>query len=352
MAANLATTNGSAAMFSGSGIVPWHEFGVVIQGRANAAEALALAGLDWQVGKSPIFYNGNDAGAIFSPISIPDQYVTRRNDKVGQESILGIVGERYVVVQNEDCFGFFDSVIDKNEAIYESAGALGKGERVWILAKLPDQITLKNDPIDKYILLATSHDGSLNLTAKLVATRVVCQNTLRAALREDGESIRIRHTSTAQDRIAMAAAVMGLANKKFEETQKMYGALMGIKFNALMLDYYLICCMPSSGDNPTRASHMRDEVRELIEGKGIGSMLESAKGTAWGLYNGITEYVSRGTGVKENTSKLDALWFGSGAKLSGRAFETALTLPNVSESVMKAMVDQERTKAVAWENRQ
>jgi len=354
MSANLSKNkDGKVEMFSGSGVVPWHGEGTIIQGRANAAEALTLAGLNWKVGKVPIFFNNNETGSIFDPCSIPEKYITRRLDKTGQDSILGVVGEQYTIVDNVDCFKFFDSVVDKNEAIYESAGALGKGERVWILAKLPDQIKLNgSDIIDKYLLLATSHDGTMNLTAKLTAVRVVCQNTLRAAIAEKGETIRIRHTATAQERVDEAAKIMGLANEKFDQTKKLYGALVGIKFTTQMLDYFLISCIPSHGENPTRAANIRSDIRELIEGVGLGADLPTAKGTAWGLYNGVTEYVSHVKGYKEGTSMLDALWFGSGANTSGRALEVAYSLPNVKEDVMAKVIRDEAEKMTKWENRE
>jgi len=352
MSANLSyNKDGKAEMFSGSGIIPWHNEGTVIPGRATASEALKLASLNWSVEKFPVFYNGNN-DKLFSPVQIPDQFVNRRTDKDGTDSILGIVGKNYQVVQNVDCFDFFDSIIENNQAIYESAGALDKGRKVWILAKLPSQIKLRGDDIvDKFVLLATSHDGSTNLMAKMTGVRVVCQNTLRAAMSDKSETVRIRHSTNAKDKIAEAARVLGLVNTEWEKAKDRYEHLTEVKVDTMMVDYFLAYVLPSVGVNPTRATNMRQVIQELFESKGKGCTFDSSKGTAWGLYNAVAEYVTHVKTYKENTSKLDAIWFGSGDALSGKAFECAMSLDNTSHAKMEDFVNAEKKKAEKWESR-
>jgi phage/plasmid-like protein (TIGR03299 family) len=352
MAANLSHKDGKAEMFSGSGIVPWHGEGTVIQGRATAAQALSIASLDWTVEKFPIFYNGNAGSSMFAPVSIHNQFVTRRTDKDGVDSVLGIVGKNYEVVQNVDCFDFFDSIVDSNEAIYESAGALDSGRKVWILAKLPTSIKLKGDDIvDKYVLLATSHDGTMNLTAKLTGVRVVCQNTLKAAMSEKHETIRIRHGANAKDKIAEAARVLRLANTEWENAAARYNRMTEIKVDTLMIDYYLAYVIPSMGVNPTRAENVRQTIMELFESKGKGCTLDSSKGTAWGLYNAVTEYITHVKEYKKDTSRLDAVWFGSGNTMNNNAFECAMAFDLTPRSKMEDLVTAKKKKAKDWGSR-
>lgn len=138
-------------------------------------------------------------------------FFTYRSDS---GAILGDrLGADYNVVQNTDAFAFFDSIVGGDGIMYETAGALGKGERIFITAKLPDYIKVgKDDLIEKYLFLTTSHDGFGSITAALTPVRIVYANTLNAALNNCPNTIKIRHTSNAQDRLKEAHKVMGISN--------------------------------------------------------------------------------------------------------------------------------------------
>ena len=198
----------------------WHGLGQIVTDYPTSAEAIKHAGLDYEVTKSPLY---TKASNIINPtenleignneVNVPNYFATIRTDN---NTVLGVVGKDYHIVQNREAFSFFDSIVGGTDGIlYETAGALGNGERIFITAKLPDYIRVGNgdDVTEKYIFLTTSHDGSGSITAAFTPVRIVCQNTLNASLRNMSNVVRIRHTSGAKQRLENAHKVMGLANE-------------------------------------------------------------------------------------------------------------------------------------------
>ena len=164
MSHDLATINGQKAMMY-YGEVPWHGLGQKLDGPATAAAAIQAANLDWKVEKVPLhIHQGKFCREV------PDRFAIVRNDESlfqGPPTVLGIVGRDYTPLQNREAFDWFDPIADGAKAIYHTAGALGDGERVWILAKLPDAIQVIGDDIaDKFLLLSNSHDGSSSVQVK------------------------------------------------------------------------------------------------------------------------------------------------------------------------------------------
>jgi len=136
--------------------------GVQLPNLATSAEVMEHAGLDYTVTKQ-LLYTLADKKRL---VEIPDQFCTIRTDTT---AVLGVVGSRYTVLQNTDAFRFFDALVGDGDAIYETAGALGRGERIWLLAKLPSYIRIgKNDIVNKYLLLTNAHDGSSVVRCKLI----------------------------------------------------------------------------------------------------------------------------------------------------------------------------------------
>lgn len=162
----------------------WHGLGQIIEDYPTSAEAIKHAGLDYTVEKRPLFTvdhsHFKDADGYFDELQpnilVPDFYANVRTDT---SDVLGVVGKDYRIVQNSEAFAFFDSIVGgKDGILYETAGALGKGERIFITAKLPDYIRVgRNDCIEKFIFLTTSHDGYGSITAAFTPVRVVCQNS-------------------------------------------------------------------------------------------------------------------------------------------------------------------------------
>ncbi len=150
MPANIATTNGRPA-FMYYGEVPWHRLGEKLVAPATAEEAITAAGLDYEITLTDV--------ATVDGMMVPKTKAVVRYDN---QTVLGVVSDRYIPVQNRQAFGFLDAVVADSGLRYHTAGALGRGEKIFLLAKLPGHLRVKQteDVVDKYLLLSNSHDGS------------------------------------------------------------------------------------------------------------------------------------------------------------------------------------------------
>jgi len=318
MAHNLNTANGKTSMMY-VGEVPWHKLGTKLENPATATEAIQAAGLDFRVVKKTL-------RTTTPELSVVGHYATVRTDNL---QVLGVVGSRYEPIQNRDAFTTFDALVGEGEAIYHTAGVLGKGERIWILAKLPDYIRVNgNDLVEKFLLLTNSHDGSGPVRVKLTPIRVVCANTLTVALDGREQEVRIRHTAQAEVRLKQAHEILGLTNNLYGELDQIFNGMSKKMMTQTMLSDFLKKIFPDPPDKErsTRMTMVREKVVELTE-NGIGA--EMAKGTLWGAYNAVTELIDhyRRTNA-DDMAGLKSMWFGSGERLKKKAFEVGVGMLN------------------------
>jgi phage/plasmid-like protein (TIGR03299 family) len=304
--------------FSAGGIVPWHGKGVVIPEDAVTADiAIKAAGLDWTVGLAPVAVAGTP---------LDNYYATVRQDT---GDVLGIVGSRYVPVQNRDMFKFFDPVVDRDKGVfYHTGGVLLGGRRVWLLAKVPGDFYVPgvaDDLIQPYILLANSHDGSLHVTAKPTHIRTVCWNTLQLALGEATTTVRIKHTSNAAYELAQAHRVLGLATKQSELAKEAAEALVHLRVGGRLFKRLVKALFPSSkekqGEEASKKALVHRERVELLFSGLDRNNLKGMDGTGWAFYNAITDYVDHSMPYRKGTDPLDRAWFGSGEDLKEKAFK-------------------------------
>jgi phage/plasmid-like protein (TIGR03299 family) len=324
MAHNLNERDGKVAMFY-HGATPWHSLGTKVDKALTAQEAIKTALMDFTVVKAPIMasYEGK-------MLPVEDKFATLRTDT---RQVLGTVGERYEIVQNSDAFTFFDVLVGEDEAMYETAGVLGKGQVIWILAKLPGFIKVKGqDIVEKYLLLMNSHNGTSTLRAKLTPVRVVCENTLNAALggKKSTDEVRIQHTISAHDRLEQAHKVLGLSNAVYNDLGEIFSRMSLTSITGTQLINYVKGLVPDNDEATkfnTRTANIREKIFSLHE-SGAGS--ELARGTIWGAYNAVTEYVDHVWGKNTTAEKkLESMWLGTGAKLKEQAFKAALELAEI-----------------------
>ena len=198
---------------------PWHGLGVRVESALSSEEALELSGLNWTVVQRPIMTSTYDL--------IPG-YKANVRDTDG--SVLGIVSDRYKVVQNEDAFQFTDDLLGEG-VTYETAGSLQGGRKVWLLARMPERYIIAGDEIAPYLVVFNSHDGSSGVKVAMTPIRVVCQNTLNLALNQAKRIWSTRHTENVMSRVQEARDTILMANDYMRELGKEVHALTGIKLS-------------------------------------------------------------------------------------------------------------------------
>lgn len=323
MVHNLATTNGKTAM-AYYGETPWHTLGIRLDNPATAAEAIAAAGLDYEVELTGL--------ETVDGIPVPQRRAVVRTDS---SEAIGVVGRGYVPVQNRECFGFLDAVVSEGGLRYHTAGALGRGERIWLLAKLPEQIQVKNsaDVVDKFLLLSNTHDGSAALRVFFTPIRVVCQNTLQLAEgRGRHQGISILHKGDLAGKIREAQRVLGLAERFYDDAAAKINRLANFYPSPEQLANFFESLYPNPENSENRrAKNVREKLFRLFE-SGVGQDVAEVRGTAWAAFNAVTEFVdhirsTRGIDSRDRAARrLDSAWFGSGAKLKARAWDLALAM--------------------------
>jgi phage/plasmid-like protein (TIGR03299 family) len=303
-----------------AGQTPWHGLGVALPTDCVAKDAIHHAGLDWNVTLEPLFDKDGHELPRFKA-------TTRSSD----QKVLGVVQKRYTPIQNATLFKFADALVEVGKAHFHTAGSLAGGRRVWALAKLPKTIkVLKNDVTEQFLLVMTAHDGTCPTRVIFTPIRVVCQNTMMAALKGATHAVTVRHTSTAQNRLVEAMHVMGAAQAHFDVFGQLAAHLAAKRFSAAELKAFVVALFPTPAgkDEDTLSSQTqskRDNVIYLFDhGKGH----DRIKGTAWAALNGAIEFADYAYGRKTRDAeqRAESVLYGAASILKQRAFDTIIKL--------------------------
>lgn len=302
---------------------PWHGLGTKLDHPATSAEAIRAAHLDWEVVKQPLF-----AKTDIGNRRVDDKYVMMRKDQLAGGPIFGIVSSDYTPLQNIEAFDFFDGIVGQKEAIFYTAGALGQGERVWMLAKLPETICVIGDDIcDKYLLLSNSHDGKSSVQIKFTPIRVVCQNTLTLALNQ-GVSVRLAHTRNLPERLRSAKELLGIIHTRYGEIAQDFQAMTKVKMDKEKEQQFFKLVFPDPRDRKDEDALKRVEKnRDIAEGyyrKGVGNFEKGVENTLWAAYNGVTEMIDYHPFSENSEKRLNNIWFGDGYLIKARAYSIAV----------------------------
>jgi len=288
MAHELETVNGQTA-FASLREPAWHGLGTVFSEEVTTAEMLKLAHLDnWNVRLEDVAIpEGFASDRSFSFVTRTNPFNSEQND------VLGVVGERYVPLQNEDLFDFGDLMLDGGGR-WETAGSIKGGRQVFGSLALERETVLDpngvSDKVNTYLLINTSHDGSVAIQASITPVRVVCANTLNLALKGKAkQSFKIRHTSTASGKVAQAREALGLANLYMNEFDKMAQEMISKEINKAKFDEIVALAYPAPEKDAKGSFKKYNDKIDLIQSIYVGEYNNTISGTAWGAFNALTE---------------------------------------------------------------
>ncbi len=321
------------------GEVPWHGLGRKLTSPPTAEKAIQEAGLNWRVSKTPLFYHESIAVTGIVPgyyAVVPDEGWVKE-----PRPVFGVVTDQYKPLQNSEAFSFFDPLIENKQATYETAGALGEGERVWVMAKLNKTMRIGksgNDEVKQYLLLSNSHDGKSAVQIKFTPIRVVCNNTLSMAL-QDGQAMKIEHTQDVHSQMEIAQALFENISSQYAKIEDAFQRMASFNITKKIMDEYFENVFPDptppqgkKGEeryesDKRRAARDRECCKILFENP--RNKLPGTANTVWAIYNAVTDYVDHrhSTGSKSalnSSARLKSIWFGKGSSIKIHAFDTAL----------------------------
>lgn len=347
---------------------PWQYAGVSnVEDCKTAAEVMEKAGLNFEVAKTqlyakmPVVTTGTDAeldwankiqesygneahlnkGNIYAPVS--DAYSTYRKD---YNIPLGVVGSKYTIVQNSEAFQFFDDAIDKGNVRWQTAGAFGKGETIFVSAKLPkDYLVNGKDPVENYLVFTNSHNGTGGVKIMLTPIRIVCQNCIAGAIKSASAYISFRHTASVHSNIQLAHQIIAVSKRKVSELGQYYDMLAGIKVTDEEVMQYItenvlsddefnrmvetghkpkeLCYRVNAAYEDTKISMKKlNTISEMYNYYVNGIGQKEIAGTAWGAYNAITGYYSNVDTYNTGYKRMQSLIYGDRA----RKLQTAAAL--------------------------
>ena len=268
--------------------VPWHGMGVRLEEAPTSHDALVASGLDWKVEQKEVFVNG----------VVAEGYKANVRDR--DNSILGIVSDRYKVVNNEDAFAFVDNLVDGSATKYETAGSLRNGKTVWMLAKMPDEKILGDD-IEQYLCFTNTHDGTGSVKVFFTPIRVVCANTLSAAIEGAPRSWYATHAGNIQGKFHEAQETLFRAKVAMDALKNDADILVKKKLSDLQIAAIINDLFPEVKDE---MSNRQKENIMTMKKKFINCYnmddLQNFKGTGWGVVNAAADYAAHQSVTSRN----------------------------------------------------
>lgn len=291
---------------------PWHGLGTQVMEAPTSAAALSLAGLDWRVVQKPLL--------TYDEIPVLG---FKANVRDSDNQVLGVVTDRYKVVQNEDAFAFTDSLLGEG-VTYETAGSLQNGRRTWILAKLPQRYIISGDEITPYLVFMNSHDGSGAIKAAMTPIRVVCMNTLNLALSTAKRTWSADHVGDIQGKLEDARDTLLYAGRYMEELGKAIDGLNKIRLSDRKVYEYIDALFPLV-DNATQTQkknllRLKEDVKvryfEAPDLKGVGK-------NGYRFVNAVSDFATHSEPLRKRANYKESLFARTveGNALIDRAYE-------------------------------
>ena len=331
MAHMIDETTGRAAM-AYTGQTPWHNLGQPLTAGADIETWTREAGLAYSVLESPVLF---ETTATTELQRWPNRKVLHRSDTGAP---LAVVSDGYRVVQPAEVMEFFKTMVGLGGFELETAGALSDGRRIWALAKVGEAApVVDGDLVKPYLLLGTSYDGTMATIAKFTAIRVVCNNTITAAVGGYANG-RVVAGEADTSKGYLKSAVRVLHSERFDpEAVRLQLGIVASEFDRFMIQARQLAHVPMSGEEcdsfvrellkpyhtaakPIEESKAYKRVLQLFNGAAIGSDIDGVRGTRWAALNAVTELIDHERGRTDGT-RMESAWFGTGNAIKNKALE-------------------------------
>ena len=275
---------------------PWHGLGTVVAEAPGSKEALRLAGLDWEVSQHPIFTRHGEIGGYKANVRSTD----------GQ--VLGVVTDRYRVVQNAEAFSFTDELLGHGVR-YETAGSLMGGRKVWLLARLPREFIIAGERISPYLVFSNTHDGSGAVRVAVPPIRVCCNNTLNLALGTAARSFSMVHTGDIQGKVQEAKETLFMADRYMESLGREFERLRKQRITERQVREYIELLLPvEKGAGPAAVrnvnklrSDMETRYFDAPDLKGLGS-------NAYRFINAVSDFATHAEPIRRTKNYQENLF--------------------------------------------
>lgn len=309
--------------------VPWHGLGVRVNPDATGIEMLQAAGLDWTVQRRALAMRpSKDSKELITAELDGFRAIVRSDNNV----VFQVAKARYNPVQNAEIIDVFREYCEAGHASMETVGAIKGGCIVWALAKLNGVTSTTiagDDKLTGYLLLATSHDGTVRTIGKATQVRVVCNNTLTAAMEDGKATFSLKHSAKWTSAMKeQAKSQMGMAIEAIQRTNENAVILSQVSINDADWLTFMGKLMNDPDAVTDPKTHQLTRLAQDIQSATVsspGSFLRSAKGTLWGAVNGVTYFADHQRG-RSADSRLASAWFGESESLKTRAMEVALEM--------------------------
>lgn len=276
---------------------PWHGLGTIVMEAPASAEALRLAGLDWNVVQEPIYTGFKEQVEGY-----------KANVRDTDRKVLGVVSDRYKVVQNVDAFSFTDELLGKGVR-YETAGSLQDGRKVWLLARLPREYIIAGERISPYLVFSNTHDGSGSVKVAVTPVRVVCNNTLNLALNTARRSFSIIHTGNIQDKIQEAKDTLFMAEEYMDCLGVEFEQLRRQKITDQQIKEYIEILLPMEKEPTAVQSKNIIRLREdMMKRYYDAPDLKKLGNNAYRFINAVSDFATHGSPLRKTANYKENLF--------------------------------------------
>ena len=263
---------------------PWHGLGTMVAEAPNSKDALRLAGLNWKVLQEPVYTENEELIQGY-----------KANVRDTDRKVLGVVTDRYKVIQNEEAFAFTDTLLGKGVR-YETAGSLQEGRRVWMLARLPREFIIGGERISPYMVFSNTHDGSRAVKTALTPIRVVCNNTLNLALRTAKRSWSMIHTGDISGKIEEAKNTLLLADEYMTALGQEFEDLRKIKLSEKQVLDYIKILLPMEENYTLQQKRGIEKLREDMRMRYFDAPdLKDVGNNGYRFVNAVSDFATHST---------------------------------------------------------